>query len=74
MAAELDQVLRPYEDEELQRVETNGDLIGEEEEDQVKTRTVSKNSLESEKSYDLSVPIIQIEECTSLKHSFTFPR
>jgi hypothetical protein len=74
VAAELDQVLQPYEDEELQRVETNGDLIGEEEEDQVKTRTVSKNSLESEKSYDLSVPIIQIEECTSLKHSFTFPR
>jgi hypothetical protein len=74
VAAELDQVLQLYEDEELQRVETNGDLIGEEEEDLVKTRTVSKNSLESEKSYDLSVPIIQIEECTSLKHSFTFPR
>jgi hypothetical protein len=79
VAAELDQVLRPYEDEEQQRVETNGDLIAEEEEEeelqqQVKTRTVSKCSLESQKSYDLCVPIIEIQDCTSLKHSFTFPR
>ena len=78
MAAELDQVLQPYEDEEQQRVETNGDLIAEEDEEelqqQVKTRTVSKCSLESQKSYDLCVPIIEIQDCTSLKHSFTFPR
>jgi hypothetical protein len=74
VAAELDQVLQPYVDEEQQRVETNGDLIAEEEEpeEQVKTRTVSKCSFESEKSYDLSVPMI--EDCTSLNHSFTFPR
>jgi hypothetical protein len=78
VAAELDQVLQPYEDEEQQRVETNGDLIAEEEEEelqqQVKTRTVSKCSLESQKSYDLCVPIIEIQDCTSLKHSYTFPR
>jgi len=78
VAAELDQVLQPYEDEEQQRVETNGDLIAEEDEEelqqQVKTRTVSKCSLESQKSYDLCVPIIEIQDCTSLKHSFTFPR
>jgi hypothetical protein len=83
VAAELDQVLQPYEDEEQQRVETNGDLPGgveiaiaeedeQQPEEQVDTRPVSKCSLESNKSYTLSVPII--EDCTNLKHSYSFPR
>lgn len=86
MAAELDQVLQPYVDEEEQQsaqVETNGDLRGNEvaiaeeepppeQQNEEYTRPASKISFQSEKGCRFSVPMI--EDCTNLKQSFSLPR
>lgn len=87
MAAELDQVLQPYveeEEEQSAQFETNGDLrgddvaIAEEEEpppqpqNEEYTRPASKISFQPEKGCRFSVPMI--EDCTNLKQSFSFPR